>query len=205
MKDLFYNFSLTFLLALGLIGTAEAQGKKDAGAKAQTGEGTSGLEAGSDYVCEATVHYSWKKQAPATPPAPGDKAPAPLQQLKDEQSSKKEYYTTAGEQGQVEAEVKARLESKLPALEREALDECRELHQNISRCLDTRLAKERLELQRLDYATRKAAQENILKTCQAQAGQCEGTEVSAIACRIERPSDLPKAEASEAPKGGKGK
>ncbi len=184
---------------------AEAAKKDAPAAKPAEGEAPAAehpaLEPGADFICEADVFYNWKPQD-FTPKKilPADPKPKEEEAVVPPPESIREFFTTVGEQGVVEEEVTNRLNVKIPLLQRQAAEHCKQTHQDQTLCVSAKLRAGFEQYNKLDYISRRAMVEAMTADCLAKMGKCLDTEVSEIECHINRSPEVPIEKAGEAGK-----
>ncbi len=167
------------------------------------------LEPGANLVCETDISFVWKPIPP--PPKPGairgSNGPQVDKDEPVEQEPVEDFFTTAGEDGVVEEEVRNRLAGKIPQLQRQAIESCKILHENQTLCVSAKLRANFEQFNRLDFLSRKAMVEAISGDCEKKGGKCISAEYSPVKCHINRfPDVLPqKAEAPAPAAAGKDK
>lgn len=100
--------------------------------------------------------------------------------------------------GEVEEVVRQALSRKLVLSSREALDACREQHENLSGCVASKYASLGTLLQQMQFAARTKLQDAIESDCKSRMGTCAPGKAPEITCIVPTPAVDPEAEASAA-------
>lgn len=193
-KNCFVRHTIFALLALTPLliphehALAEAAKEKDKAkpADAAAESGVPGLAPGTDYVCEVDIFFKWRPRPKKT-----NGSTPELDPIKD-------FFTTAGDEGVVEDEVKNRLGTKIPNLERQAMDMCKSIHQDKTLCVAARMRSSVEHYTKLDFTARRAMAEAIDRDCEHKLGKCLGTEASEIRCHLNRSPEVPMPKEGEA-------
>ena len=192
MKAAFLAPSLLVIFLFAESSCAFAQAAKDApkdpkGLEQQTRPPATGLEPGSQVICESDIFFSWAPEHSlqatenSDAAAPDDSSAEPI----------KDFYITIGEDGLVEEEVKNRLETKIPQIKQEALDFCTNQHQDQTNCVTVKLKASAEKYSRLDYIGRRTMIEAINTDCEHHIGRCLSSAATDVKCRNDRLPDLP--------------
>jgi hypothetical protein len=114
--------------------------------------------------CSAEVNYKWKRA--------GDK---PLEHTI--------FWVKVEVEGETQARAKEKLEDSINREKKKASEQCRNLHENLSGCISSRLEGTRAVLSATDFEGRRAIQNAIFEDCKGQQGQCIETNSSNSTCR----------------------
>lgn len=168
------------------------------------------LEPGTDYICEVDIFYIWKPEPkpkkPLAKPTSGKASSEPVEkETPVVLENVREFFTTAGDQGLVKEEIINRLSSKIPFYERQASDQCKSSHQDLTLCVSSRLRANFEQYNKLDYATRKAMTDGIESDCAHKLGKCLSTDASEIRCQVNRSPEVPAKPPGEAEAAAGGK
>jgi hypothetical protein len=149
------------------------------------------LEPGAEYQCESEISYIWTKIS--------------VVRKKDTKSGKEEtafeagvtdeeFFATVGETGQVKTEVAHRLNVKLPSIQDEAMNHCRQTHQNLTGCTGSGLDISINDYSAMDFELRKKLLASIKERCDNVFGLCIDTRSTPVKCHISRSPDVKKGE-----------
>jgi len=190
------------LALLSLVHQAVAVDKKEAAAVAVPTEAPKTPMT----ICSAEVSYKWKRIPPPPVESPAGKkgkaaqpAPTPDPEI---YAPIQAPALTMSESGPIESEVKARIEAQFSNALGQAMHICVSLHQNQGSCLSKKLGAVSIQLDRLDFETKKAIREQSIEDCKNEAGVCLSTSKSEITCRQEilptpAPTEAPPAAAAK--------
>ncbi len=196
------NFSKIVLLAalsINVYSSAYAADKKDAAAATPT-------EAPKlpNITCTSEFSYKWKRIPPPPPPelAGGKKGkpaalPTPDPDLYQPIESPA---ISIKESGTIEDEVKARVQAAVNDTTIQAMKICVDLHQNLGTCLSKKLGAVSVQLDRMDFDTKRAIREQSLEDCKKEQGICLSTSKTEITCRQEIVPTPAPTEAAKDPK-----
>ena len=172
-------------LAMVFFFAAPADAEKKADKKEEKpaeGAATSEPTASGEIVCEADIHFTWKRTPPQLTKLnaqgkqmPAEPDPAILEPIE-------EHFIRVGETGSTEEDTKNRVATQIPQAELQARRACEELHQEESSCIARKLRTNQSDLQILDYASRTALRKSIEKDCLTNKGICLSTKASPIVC-----------------------
>lgn len=149
-------------------------------------------------VCEADIFYSWKRLPPKSPSEDSSSTSAP--EASANQEAMEVFFTRTGEQGAVEEEVKAKLETKLETIKAEAISTCRDDHEDQAHCVTAGIKRIAREYNLADYTSRGALLKSVTDTCEQSVGNCVSARAGEVKCYIHHPPD--EAPAGEAEAGG---
>jgi hypothetical protein len=195
-----YAVLLSALACVAVSSTAWAEAAKEE-AKAQPAEAApqAGLVPGpgADIICEADIFFSWKLSPPKEKENAANNTQA-APENDDDSEAVKEFFSSAGEEGLVEEEVRNRLSAKLPQMQQEAMKFCVSAHQDQTGCISSKIRLNADQYSRLDFVARKAMIDAINNDCEQSLGKCLSTETGEMKCRINRPPDVPAQAAASA-------
>lgn len=158
---------------------------------------TETLSPGSDYLCQTVIQYSWK------PAPPKKKHENPGIEAPEEAEARKEFGLTGTEQGLIQAVVEARLKARIPALQSQALLDCKAAHESEAGCIAAHLEKHKRQYAEMDYTARRALLDAITNDCRAALGQCVSAEAGPVQCAQNKPPELADAPPKADEKGAK--
>jgi hypothetical protein len=173
-------------------------------AQVQAGLDVSG-QPGVDITCQSDVLYTWRRvikneqndQKNQAAPPPPQEEPAPSEV----------FYVTLGENGLIENDVRTRLTSRLAAIKAQALTYCKNMHEDRSGCIISRLKSQPKDYAVMDFSARKTLLAAIEGDCANDTGICLSSESKEIRCFVNKPPDMgvSKTEGTEAKKDDKDK
>lgn len=202
-NHLFFLSSL-FVSALCLNPTPTAAQDKAKTEKAAEKSETAGetpqaddpLEPGAEHQCESEISYIWtrinvvKKKDPKS---------GKEEMVYEAGATDEEFFATVGETGQVKTEVAHRLDVKLPSIQDEAMNHCRETHQNLTGCAGSWLDSSNNDYLAMDFELRKKLLASIKERCENLFGLCIDTKATSVKCHISRSPDVKKAVSGKDP------